>query len=486
MTVFRKHSVVSEVECSLQRAGIEHVDRLLVACSGGADSTALLSALFEVRDSSSSAIAACYFDHGLRDRDEVYREQELLRKTCRRLGIELLSGGVEPGVIDRIASTARRGIEDACREERYRFLHRTMQDGGFIRILLGHTRNDQAETVIQRLFEGSGPGGISGIPADEPPLLRPLINVERSEIVDYLELRSIEYSVDSSNLSGRFLRNRIRSELIPIISDIFPGYLRGIEAQAEKANLADLYMRSEFGTRIPLLQTADYPEVSIDRESFYRAPPVLRLYALYSAFNRVNKRSNQSVDRVPYRAIRSWALAADDGIGENRILLRTKNYEVERNGHRLAIRSRVVFDDEKSYLWIVHEPGEHELSIGEMRLLISEIAPQYPDWIEILVSGFPVVFRSYLSADTMFFRQHRRRVSELFPDFGKSDRRKTLVIEDRTGIVAAVNGDKTVVRDSVGFVCRLYARITHVKDERFGYERTGKAEQSRRQTHPPF
>ena len=475
-----KHLVVSEVERALGRAGVVKCNRLLIACSGGADSTALLCALAELRDSSNIAIAAGYFDHGLRDREEIFRERELLHRLCVRLQIELFFGGVDPGVIDRIASIARRGIEDACRQERYRFLKRTMQEGRYDRIVLGHNRNDQAETVIQRLFQGSGPGGISGISADEAPLLRPLIQVGRSEIIDYLKLRKVEYSFDSSNIDGRFLRNRIRNELIPLISDIFPGYLRGIGSQAEKADLTDLYLRDETSALVPMKQKRDFPEISINRDRFYSASPILRLYAVHAALNRLNLLDDLRADRVPYRAIRAWAFEEDDGVRENRIVLRTKSREIERTKSHLVVRSRVVFEREKSYLWVVHEPGEHVLFIGEMCLLISETTPETSDLFEIFVSEFPVVFRSLQTADTLKHNQHNRRVSELFLEDGEFDRQKSFVIEDRAGIVAAIYGAKTVVRDSAGFTRRLLAQITHVKDERIGYERTGKAEQSRR------
>ena len=478
MSERERHSVVCEVDRSLRHAGIGR-DRMLVACSGGPDSTALLCALAELRTTWKFEIAAGYFDHGLRGRNETKLELELLRDICRRLGVELHVSRIDPGVIHRIASIARRGIEDACREERYGFLNRTMRDGGFTRIVLGHTKSDQAETVIQRLFEGSGPGGMAAISADNPPLLRPLINVERSEIVDFLDSISVKYSIDSSNTDSRFLRNRIRNELIPIIHDIFPGYLRGVVTQAEKATLSDSYLRDEADTRIPLSTEGDSQAVSIDRENFYRAPPILRLYAIYAAMNRIGGFDDLRADRVPYRAIRSWAFVEDDGVRESRVLLRTKSREIERTKSRIVIRSRVVFDREKSYLLIVHEPGEYEL-VGKMCLLISEKKLEPPDVLEICISEFPVVFRSYQTADAITSRGHERRVSELMSGIGDIDQKKTMVIEDRAGIVAAISEKETVVRDSAGFSRRLYARIIHVKDEGFGYERTGKVEQSRR------
>ena len=114
-----KHLVVSEVERALGRAGVVKCNRLLIACSGGADSTALLCALAELRDSSNIAIAAGYFDHGLRDREEIFRERELLHRLCVRLQIELFFGGSPGGTTDATLVGSPRKIRNILRKPRF-------------------------------------------------------------------------------------------------------------------------------------------------------------------------------------------------------------------------------------------------------------------------------------------------------------------------------------------------------------------------------
>ena len=109
-----------------------------------------------------------------------------------------------------------KSLEEIGREERYRFLIATAETCGARKIATGHHRDDQAETVLINLIRGSGPEGLKGIrPIRDGRIIRPLLNVRRGEILEFLKREGLAYVVDSSNLNPVFLRNRIRNELIP-------------------------------------------------------------------------------------------------------------------------------------------------------------------------------------------------------------------------------------------------------------------------------
>ncbi|HEX6097809.1 MAG TPA: tRNA lysidine(34) synthetase TilS [Thermoanaerobaculia bacterium] len=194
--------------------------RLAVAVSGGTDSTALLLALADLREDGFT-VAAAHVNHHLRgaesDGDEAF-----VRELCGRLGVELavFDGTLDPDLV------RARGIEAAAREVRYARLRQV----GARYVATAHQKNDQAETVLMRLLTGSGIAGLRGIhPVRDDGFVRPLLDVTRAEIEDFLRERGVVPRFDRSNDDPRFLRNRVRA---------FLREAGGIEALARAAEQA--------------------------------------------------------------------------------------------------------------------------------------------------------------------------------------------------------------------------------------------------------
>jgi tRNA(Ile)-lysidine synthase len=198
---------------------------VVVAVSGGVDSTALLLAMAEERQA--MEVIAAHVNHHLRG-DESDGDEAFVRDLCRSLGIPLQ---VADGTLDP-ASVRDRGIEAAAREVRFARLHEIRRAARADFIATAHQKNDQAETLLMRLMNGGGPAALRGIhPVREDGIIRPLLEVTRSEIVEWLDTRGVQPRIDRSNGDLRFLRNRVRA----FLRDVDPSAIYNLARTAAQA-----------------------------------------------------------------------------------------------------------------------------------------------------------------------------------------------------------------------------------------------------------
>lgn len=182
-------------------------ERLLVAVSGGPDSVALLHALLALRPAYDLSLHVVHVNHHLRP--EAHEDAAFVSELAESFGLSFTVAEVNetpvPG--DSVEAWARR--------VRYRALQRVAEEVGASRIALGHTADDQAETVLMRFLEGAGPRGLSGVPPVRGPFIRPLIEVTREMVLSFLKGIGAKWVEDRSNGDLRYLRNRLRLSLIP-------------------------------------------------------------------------------------------------------------------------------------------------------------------------------------------------------------------------------------------------------------------------------
>jgi tRNA(Ile)-lysidine synthase len=204
--------LLRQVKKTIARHGLlESGDKVLVACSGGADSSALLAVLLELREEYALRLAIGHFNHRLRraaDDDERF-----VIRMAQKLGLPVY---VRREDIRVFAAKYGLNIEEAGRERRYKFLLETAGRIGATRIATAHTLTDQAETVLMRILRGCGPTGLGGIaPCIDGLIIRPLIEVERREVEACVRARKIPYREDETNRDLRYQRNRVRRRLVP-------------------------------------------------------------------------------------------------------------------------------------------------------------------------------------------------------------------------------------------------------------------------------
>ncbi len=222
----------------IQYAMISRGDRVLTGLSGGPDSVCLAVILDELKDDFNISLGAVYIDHGLRP-GETEREADFCRKFCEDRGIEFFLRHADAG---KFAAEERLNMQEAARELRYRIYEELAAKLNFTRIALGHNADDQAETVLMRLFRGSGRKGLAGMPPVRGRIIRPLIDVERREIETFLSSAGpVTYAVDSSNLRDDYFRNWIRHNVLDRIKCRAPAAVRDICRTAKILQEEDEY-----------------------------------------------------------------------------------------------------------------------------------------------------------------------------------------------------------------------------------------------------
>lgn len=237
----RKHPFVQAVKDGLSRAGVDLARPLLIAVSGGPDSTALLLACHELGKADGLEVVAAHFNHRLRagaDADARYAA-----RLCRELGVRCISGA---GDVAGRAKHRGETVEAAAREMRYGFLALAARESGAQGVATGHTLDDQAETVLLHIARGAGLRGLAGMqPATDrapealvPPLrvFRPMLAVRHSEAVAFCAERHIRPRSDPTNRDVRYARNLIRLKVLPELAKVNPQIAEALARLAEAAS----------------------------------------------------------------------------------------------------------------------------------------------------------------------------------------------------------------------------------------------------------
>ncbi len=220
-------------------------DFVLAAISGGPDSVALATVLSDLRVELDKErpfeLSLAHVNHGLRP--EADAEEQFVRDMCGRLGLRLKSKRVDTRAF---AASAKLSIEEAARELRYAFLDETVREGGHTKVALGHTLNDQAETVLMRLIRGAGVRGLSAMKALSRGIyIRPLLSSTRDDVNTFLAARGLSCVQDVSNVDRTFLRNRVRHELMPLLEESYnPSIVRALGSQASLLQEAEDFLGS--------------------------------------------------------------------------------------------------------------------------------------------------------------------------------------------------------------------------------------------------
>ncbi len=269
------------------RALLSRQDKIVVAVSGGADSLALLHILKAV--DLQLELLAVYIDHGLRPL-EIPHEQATIERCCQAIGVQFLSRSID---VQQMAAKEKRSLEDAARILRYAALEEIRIKHQAAAIAVGHTADDQVEEFFLRLIRGSSRKSLAGMTMHRDRIIRPLLLEKKTALVAYLNDQHVVWCQDSSNLHRRFLRNRVRLDLLPVLEREFNPAIRRTILQAmdmltEEDNFLEEQTNSRFSECVSSgnqhLNECQQRSLAIEIAVFSKQHPAIRRRLLEKCF----------------------------------------------------------------------------------------------------------------------------------------------------------------------------------------------------------
>jgi tRNA(Ile)-lysidine synthase len=378
-----------------------------------------------------------HVEHGIRPAEESRGDAAFVRSLCERLGIPCTVISIAPGKIAAAAKRKNLGLEAAARFYRRRALLREgrrveAETGVPVRILTAHTRDDLLETALMRILRGAGPAGLAAMPPGRGRFARPLLALSRADVLRYLAEKNISWREDSTNADTRFLRNRIRHCLVPLLNESFPHWRTGLAALAETQSLAAAFISTEARRRVSW--AAEGGGLCTGGETFFAQSAIIREEALFQGIDRL-----LAARMIPPPVKR----AAVRGFSEGRVNAADLGpVRARREGGDLILSLKKNRASEYGFALLIKAPGLYTL-----KRVIIEVKPCSGNTAisaGCFHAALPLLVRRSFRDDCIV-RSGKKIEAR---DWGKS-RKRLLSVVDRQGTAAFIGAGDVICREEM-------------------------------------
>lgn len=328
---------------------LEKGEGVIIAHSGGPDSTALLIILAEIARAMDLTLIIAHFNHGLRGRASD-ADERFSRNLAKKMGLSFSTGKMN-------GKSTKKGVspEDFYRRQRYDFLEKVAKDYHAQKIAVGHNMNDQAETVLLNILRGSGLEGLKGfLPKRDGRIIRPLMEISRQEIILFLKERGIAYRKDKTNENDVYVRNRVRSELIPYLTENY-----NPQMEANLAQMAEILRNEDEFIRQHLAKALQSPaviknknQVSLNIHRVKKMLPAMR----WRLFKTILEDLSPEHNGISFAHIMSLEDLTEKNTSGRKVVLPMK-IEARREYDHLIVEKKINPEKAKSYHYKVLIPG---------------------------------------------------------------------------------------------------------------------------------
>ena len=473
---FEKKVLSGLKSCGIDSDSISQKSPLGIAVSGGADSVSLLLSLSSIFEP--SCLRVISVDHGIRPKEESGGDACFVKNLCEKLAVSCHIEEILPGKIEAISKESASSVEAVARNLRYKAFDSFIKKENLLALCLAHNQNDQCETLLMRFLQGSGTEGMGGIEKVRGKFIRPLLEIPRPEIEDYLRKKNQAWRTDSTNADTSYLRNRIRNVLVPVLNENFAGWQNAVLSGAKKAAFDEDFLRNESKSsyQIENFQAPkDFErprQVKISRNSFFLMHPAVQRRVFFDCLNKTGWGG-----RFPFRVfeeIASWKDVKSQKISFEKVQvsLDSENLVIElRDGQKKSeskkpsIESGFCFLIKKigdkaeicNLLLCAENPHENQGLSGEeksaFQKCILSFVPENPGCEGISFSAsLPLLVRSPLPGDEVRTSDgNLKSLPEIFTGWKipKNQRDEILVVEELSS--CPENSLKAVLGFHLGF-----------------------------------
>lgn len=440
------------------RRMVQAGDTLLAAVSGGPDSVALVHILLALAPKFSFQVAIAHLNHCLRD-DESERDEAFVVSLAEQLELPV---HVERQAVRRYQKSRRLSMEEAARQVRYRFYHAIAAKYGYEKIALGHHSDDNAELILMYLLRGSGPLGLSGIaPVRDDKIIRPLIDIKRTEIMDYIAVKGLDYVEDSSNTDSQYLRNRIRNRLIPELKAEYNPNLSG--SLNRLASIIDAEERWIESLIQPIFEKViafeEQGRVGFDISALNKQTIAVRRRLIRKAVLKVKG----NLQRMAFAHVEAAVKLAQEGSESGLLDLPDRMRIFRQNDVLIIVREAQnlrhlangpLLSSTPDYEYRLAKPGQISIKEAALKICFSEILPEHSSdrppsghgagvaYFDMDKIHFPLVIRNFRPGDRFspLGVTGRQKLKKFFIDHkvSRTERTKCPILLSRNKIIWVV------------------------------------------------
>ena len=388
----------------------EEVNSVVVAVSGGVDSVVLLHLLQRIASSRSMVLHVAHLNH--RIRTEADGDARFVEELCHRLNIRCHSESCD---VPDLSKQEKISLEMAGRLARRRLLERVAADTGAQLIALGHHRDDQVETLLQRLTRGTGISGLAGMAVRDGFWWRPLLGCRRQELLDYAHRDRLAWREDASNQDPVFVRNRLRARIIPLLEEINPQCGERLVTLSRQIAEEEGYWNEQVTAHLPSILVFSTDGLRLLRSQLLSFHPALRLRLLREAMRQVRGHL-QGIEAVHLRAVDALLVSA-----RSQAQLDLPGCWVARRYERLWLR-RAAPEPPPQYDLPVQVPGETLLPDGRTLVVTlvqrAEVETRHRSYFDLAAVASPLSVRTWRPGDRFepLGMVGHKRLKRLFSD----------------------------------------------------------------------
>lgn len=418
---------------------IEDGDKIVLGLSGGPDSVCLLHILYRLKEKMNIEVYAAHLNHQIRGL-EAQKDALYISQICEDLGITSFVKAIN---VPEYCKEQGVSLEEGARTLRYEMFEEIKQKTKSNKIAIGHNRNDQAETVLMRIMRGTGLQGLRGIEyIRDNKIIRPILDIERSEIEAYCEKYELNPRIDKTNLESIYTRNKIRLELIPYMKDNFnPNVIESIVRMTNSLKSDSDYIDLEAERSFKAVSTLKEDSVEISLPKYSNLHNAIKVRILRSAIKHIIGDTN-FVDQKHIEDI--IELECESKL--NKMLNLPRGIFAYRRKNIIILTTKEIVSEEIDFCYNI--PSNGFIKIKELNLVLETQKMSIDRYKSIKLDktskGFDfdkikggIVVRSRKQGDKIKLAGGSKKVKDLFIDLKipREDRCKVPVITDDEGIL---------------------------------------------------